>query len=83
MKSSSLRIRLIALPLLSLTISSALIAQQCARRNRLAHDLKEAQTEYKRLSKVKPTSASTSAMMAESYPHTHSDAEEAHEHHKH
>lgn len=83
MKSSSLRLRLIALPLVSLAISSALFAHQSARRNRLAHELKEAQTEYTRLSQVKQTSASTSAMMAESYPHTHSDAEEAEEHHKH
>ena len=83
MKSSSLRVRLIALPLISLAISSALYTHQCAHRNRLAHDLKEAQTEYTRLSKIKPTTASTSAMMAESYPHTHSDAEEAEEHHRH
>jgi len=83
MKSSSLRLRLIALPLFSLVISSALFAHQCARRNRLAHELKEAQTEYTRLSKVKETSATASAMMAESYPHTHSAAEEAAEHRGH
>jgi len=83
MKSSSLRLRLIALPLVSLAISSALFGQQYARRNRLAHELKEAQTEYARLSKVKPSSATASAMMAESYPHTHSDAEEAAEHSRH
>jgi hypothetical protein len=81
MKSSSLRLRLIALPLVSLALSGALIMQQTARRNRLAGELKEAQTEYARLERtLKKVPASASAMMAESHPHVHSDAEEAAEH---
>ena len=83
MTSPSLRFRLIGLPLFTLVLSLGLFTHQCVRRNRLAQGLKEAQTEYTRLSRIKAASVSASAMMAESNPHTHSDAEEAEERHKH
>ncbi len=77
MKSPSFRVRLIGPPLFCLALSLALVSHQYARRNRLAHELKVAQTEYVRLSRgASAVPAGASAMIAESYQHTHSEAEE-------
>jgi hypothetical protein len=81
MKSPSLKVRAIALPLFTLAISCALVGQQYARRNRFARELKQAQTEYARLTKgMKSVPDSASSLFSESKEHTHSDNEETHTH---
>lgn len=81
MKSPSLILRAIALPLFTLAISAILVTNQYARRNRLAHELKESQAEYVRLTKeMKSIPASASSLFAESKEHHHSEAEEKAEH---
>lgn len=77
MKSPSLLLRAVALPLFTLAVSGALVSSQYARRNRLAHELKESQAEYTRLTKeMKAVPASASSLFAESKEHHHSEAEE-------
>ncbi|MCW3094733.1 MAG: hypothetical protein JWL77_351 [Chthonomonadaceae bacterium] len=81
MKSPSLKFRVIALPLFMLALSGALVANQYARRNRFARELKEAQAEYMRLTKeMKSVPDSASSLFSESKEHTHSDNEETHTH---
>lgn len=81
MKSSSLMLRAIGLPLFTLALSAALVGQQYARRNRFARELKETQAEYNRLTKgMKSVPASASALFSESSAHTHSESEEKEPH---
>jgi hypothetical protein len=77
MKSASFKLRIVALPLFTLALSGALVAQQYTRRNRYALELKEAQTEYVRQTReMKSVPASASSLFSESKEHTHSDSEE-------
>lgn len=82
MKSPSLMLRAIALPLFTLALSGILVTNQYARRDRLTRELKESQAEYARLAKEMPAvPASSAALFSESKEHTHSDAEEEAHHH--
>ena len=81
MRSPSLMVRAVALPLFVLVVSCALVGQQYARRNRFVRELKEDQTEYARLTKgMKSVPASASSLFSESKEHHHSEDDEAHAH---
>ena len=83
MKSPSLMLRAIALPLFTLSLSGILVTKQYARRDRLTRELKESQAEYTRLAKEMPSiPASSAALFSESKEHTHSEAEEEAHHHE-